>query len=278
MKRFVAFLLFGFAGLVVLGCGQQAAEKEKEYDVRGRVVKVDADRKTVTIHHDDIPGYLGESDTPFEVQDAGLLKEIAPNDAVQGRLRVAAGSTVLTSLQKVAAGPDDRVQANRARLSPEDRKTVEAQQFCPIQTQNRLGSMGKPVRVVLKGEPVFLCCPGCEEEAAARPEATLAKAQELRQQAHAALEQGLKASTALADNIEKNRARLAPEDRKLVEAQDYCPIQTLNRLGSMGKPVKVMINGQPVFLCCPGCKEEALKYPDGTLAKVEELKRRSGTK
>ena len=45
-----------------------------------------------------------------------------------------------------------------------------------------------------------------------------------------------------------------------------------NRLGLMGPPVKVLLKGQPVFLCCKSCEEEALTNPDQTLAKVEKLK------
>jgi Cu/Ag efflux protein CusF len=40
----------------------------------------------------------------------------------------------------------------------------------------------------------------------------------------------------------------------------------------MGPPVKVQIDGQPVFLCCAGCEEKALANPKQTLAKVAELK------
>jgi multidrug efflux pump subunit AcrA (membrane-fusion protein) len=74
------------------------------------------------------------------------------------------------------------------------------------------------------------------------------------------------------DKVQAELAKLAPDDRRLAEAQGYCPIRQVNRLGSMGKPVKIMIKGQPVFLCCQGCEEEALERPDQTLAKVEKLK------
>ena len=40
----------------------------------------------------------------------------------------------------------------------------------------------------------------------------------------------------------------------------------------MGTPVKVTVKGQPVFLCCDGCKKKALGDPDKTLAAVEKLK------
>lgn len=40
---------------------------------------------------------------------------------------------------------------------------------------------------------------------------------------------------------------------------------TESRLGSMGMPVKLMIQGRPVFLCCSGCESEALADPVKTL-------------
>ena len=73
-------------------------------------------------------------------------------------------------------------------------------------------------------------------------------------------------------DIRENLARLSPEDRKLAEQQRYCVIENDNRLGEMGVPVKVMVNDQPVFVCCKGCKKQAEKDPDKTLAKVKELR------
>lgn len=65
---------------------------------------------------------------------------------------------------------------------------------------------------------------------------------------------------------------LDPKDRKLAEAQRWCAINTSSRLGSMDKPVKIELDGQPVFLCCGGCEKAARKNPEKTLAKVAELK------
>jgi hypothetical protein len=75
------------------------------------------------------------------------------------------------------------------------------------------------------------------------------------------------------DPIKANLAKLSPEDRKLAEVQKFCAVENESPLGgAMGVPVKIMINDQPVFLCCAGCKKDAMKDPDKTLAKVEELK------
>ena len=71
--------------------------------------------------------------------------------------------------------------------------------------------------------------------------------------------------------IEANLAKLSSEDRKLAEAQKFCAIQTKNRLGTMGVPVKITIKDQPVFLCCGGCVGKAKANPDKTLATVADL-------
>jgi hypothetical protein len=75
--------------------------------------------------------------------------------------------------------------------------------------------------------------------------------------------------------IKKNLEKLEPAERKLALAQKFCAIEDEHRLGVMGKPVKLMIKDKPVFLCCAGCRKAALADPDKTLAKVEELKKKS---
>jgi hypothetical protein len=83
-----------------------------------------------------------------------------------------------------------------------------------------------------------------------------------------------KKSDAEADEkeIKENLAKLNAEDRKLAEAQKYCAVQNDERLGEMDVPVKIMLNGQPVFLCCKSCVKDAKHDPEKTLAKVKELK------
>jgi hypothetical protein len=78
-----------------------------------------------------------------------------------------------------------------------------------------------------------------------------------------------------AEEIKENLAKLSPEDRALAEKQKYCAIQTKSRLGSMDVPVKIMVKGEPVFICCEGCEKAALKDPDKTLQTVKELKEKA---
>ena len=140
-----------------------------------------------------------------------------------------------------------------SKLSAEDQKLARAQRFCPMMTYDRLGAMGTPLKVMIEGKPVFLCCKECTKEAMDGGAATVKTAEKLR------------AATA-------ELAKLPMEERMAAEAQKYCAINTKGFLGSMGTPIKLMLSGKPVFLCCDGCTAKAQANPVATLAKAEELK------
>ena len=70
------------------------------------------------------------------------------------------------------------VAAERAKLPAEDRVLVEAQEWCAVSADERLGAMGPPLKLDVKGQPVFVCCKGCQRKALADPDATLAKVAE----------------------------------------------------------------------------------------------------
>jgi hypothetical protein len=79
-----------------------------------------------------------------------------------------------------ASEDEAKIKANLAKLSDADRKEAEAQRFCAVENEDRLGSMGVPVKILIKDQPVFLCCKGCTKQANADPEKTLAKVKELK--------------------------------------------------------------------------------------------------
>ena len=51
-----------------------------------------------------------------------------------------------------------------AELSATDRKAAEAQKMCPVSNQ-ALGSMGTPIKVVVGDRQLFVCCAGCVDKA-----------------------------------------------------------------------------------------------------------------
>jgi Cu(I)/Ag(I) efflux system membrane fusion protein len=189
------------------------------------------------------------------------------------------GSKTTSSVAVRPSTPEDesdrekKVKAGLAKLSADDRKLAEAQKFCPVLQTNRLGSMGTPVKVLLEGQPVFLCCAGCEDKAKADPRKTLQTVERLRK-GRVNPPAPTPATSKEEAKIRAALDKLNPEDRKLAEAQRFCAVQSENRLGSMGKPIKVMLKGQPVFLCCEACQEDAEAAPDRTLATVRELQKR----
>jgi hypothetical protein len=76
-----------------------------------------------------------------------------------------------------------------------------------------------------------------------------------------------------ASEIAEAIGKLSAEDQVLAKAQGYCAVSE-EPLGSMGPPVKLVLNEKPVFVCCEGCNKRATSNPDATVAKAEKLKGR----
>jgi membrane fusion protein, copper/silver efflux system len=87
-------------------------------------------------------------------------------------------STTAQTMPPDSGESPENVKNNLAKLPPEDQELVAEQKFCPI-TKLCLGSMGVPVKITLKGQPVFLCCPGCVDKAKNDPDATMKIVKEL---------------------------------------------------------------------------------------------------
>lgn len=149
---------------------------------------------------------------------------------------------------------ESKIKAAVAKLPEADRSAAAAQRYCPLMDTVRLGAMGTPVKILIEGKPVYLCCSGCQDEAVEHGKETLAKITKLK-----------KATAAI--------AKLPVADQLLAEAQLLCPIEEGSRLGSMGTPVTLMLDGKQVFLCCQGCEDAARENIKSTLAKVDEIKK-----
>ncbi|HKB02704.1 MAG TPA: hypothetical protein VKD90_10820 [Gemmataceae bacterium] len=95
-----------------------------------------------------------------------------------------AGCNETKSSGGAAGGPSDpkeqKIKAELDKLPPEDRALAEQQKFCAESTESRLGSMGVPIKLMVKGEPVFICCKGCEDGVMQDQDKALARAKELR--------------------------------------------------------------------------------------------------
>jgi hypothetical protein len=238
---------------------------------------------------------------PDELSFFPVLHGLNPGDAIvtsgsflvdaETRLNPAAGSIYLggggntksnssnvTSVRP--STPDDvdaKITSELAKLSDADRKFAELQRTCPIQEGSRLGSMGPPIKLMIDGQPVFICCPACKKSANDQPQETLEKTKKLKASKPAAPAKSDQVNTSPAKKLETKiaaaLAKLTAEDRQLAESQRFCPVNDQSRLGSMDKPVKIMIDGQPVFICCEACREAAVENAQETAAKVAKLKK-----
>jgi YHS domain-containing protein len=64
-----------------------------------------------------------------------------------------------------------------------------------------------------------------------------------------------------------------PADREAALAQKICAVNVDEdgkpvHLGAMGAPVKEVVKGKTVYLCCKGCIDDLKKDPDKYLAKI----------
>jgi len=106
-----------------------------------------------------------------------VLRGVEPGQAVvtAGAFLVDAETRLNPNLAASYFGAGRRDRSTDAdKLSPEDKLLVAKQKLCPV-TDEPLGSMGVPVRVVLEGKPVFICCKGCETELRRNPKQYLGK-------------------------------------------------------------------------------------------------------
>ena len=61
--------------------------------------------------------------------------------------------------------------------------------------------------------------------------------------------------------------KLTPKDRQSAQDQQICPITEM-KLGSMGTPQKVDVDGQTVWICCAACRQSLLDEPQKHLEKL----------
>jgi len=170
-------------------------------------------------------------------------------------------------------------------------------QTCVVSGE-RLGSMGQPVAMVHEGRQVKLCCANCEPRFTADPDSYL------RAIDQAVVEQQLatypmQTCPVSGDPLGDEPVNYVYENRLVrfcceicidtflsdpgsvlaqinaaavaVQMPDYpaenCPI-TGRPLGSMGKPIDMMVGHQLVRLCCSGCIEAVQENPAAALDTV----------
>ncbi len=111
-----------------------------------------------------------------------------------------------------------------------DQLRIAAQKVCPM-TGEKLGEHGRPIKVKVGKELIFLCCKGCLKE-------------------------------------KINPQHWATIHANFAKAQRICPVmkKELPR-----NPKWTIVEGQIVYVCCPPCTKKIAANPKAYLHKIDEL-------
>ena len=145
--------------------------------------------------------------------------------------------------------------------APTDDSAIRAQRICPVMNEP-LGGHGRPIKVVIDGRPIFVCCQGCVEEVVHNRNLYFRKVADATA-SRQAVPPGQQAPAR--ENVSVGYATAA--DRSAVLAQGLCPVMK-QPLGGHGTPIKISIDGRAVFVCCKGCVSKVEQNPDLYLSKV----------
>tara|TARA_R110002072_G_scaffold303004_1_gene491227 strand:+ start:29088 stop:29306 length:219 start_codon:yes stop_codon:yes gene_type:complete len=71
------------------------------------------------------------------------------------------------------------------------------------------------------------------------------------------------------DKMMETLASFSEEDKASAMKQHFCPVSG-EMLGVMGRPEKMEVEGQTVWICCDGCKDKLLADTEKYLAKINK--------
>lgn len=181
-------------------------------------------------------------------------------------------------------------QAGGNTQSNSDELLISVQGICPVSGQ-KLGSMGKPIKVKLGQEDAFLCCKGClgkqaklehwktiQKNIAAAQQTCPIMGKPVNAEMKYTVVGGQRVYVCCPPCIEKiqrdpataiNKVRVnydryltksanAQAEALHIAAQRICPVSG-QKLGSMGKPIKVQVGEEHVYVCCKGCLSKQIQ-------------------
>lgn len=100
--RFMLLMPFLLVFLLA-GCSSERGEERVAYEVRGRVVRIEAARRSIVIAHEPIPGFMEAMTMPFEVRDSAILDGIERDEEIKFRLLVQGNHAWISKIQPAPA-------------------------------------------------------------------------------------------------------------------------------------------------------------------------------
>jgi protein SCO1/2 len=89
--------------LFIVACSR--AREAREFEVRGQILSLDANRSEVLVDHEDIPGFMPAMTMPYKVNDVALLEGKKPGDLVTATLVVEEVDAYLSTLTTTGHAP-----------------------------------------------------------------------------------------------------------------------------------------------------------------------------
>jgi protein SCO1/2 len=142
--------------------GASTEETPREYSVRGVVRRVEPERRSVVVKHDEIPGFMPAMTMPFDVKEPKELQALKPGDRITFRMLVTTNDGWIDRIQVLGS------DTNAAATPPPVRITssvplLEAGSMLPDYTLTN--ELGKVIRLsdfrgqVLAFTFIFTRCP-----------------------------------------------------------------------------------------------------------------------
>jgi protein SCO1/2 len=105
MRRLRAFVASASLIAATLAAACSSAPEAREYEVRGQILGVDAERREVLVDHEDIPGFMPAMTMPYKVNDLGLLEGKTPGDLITATLVVEEVDAYLSTITTTGHAP-----------------------------------------------------------------------------------------------------------------------------------------------------------------------------
>jgi YHS domain-containing protein len=165
----------------------------------------------------------------------------------------------ITVASPAISGQTKKLVVQQVPATLEDTKAIVKQAVCPVMDEP-LGSMGHPIKMLVDGKPIFLCCKGCIKRVQADPAKYLAMVH---------VETPEKSVPASSESIRPGVYKVTAADAPFIAAQKICPVME-EPLDAMGGPYKVDAGGKAVYICCPGCAKLIIADPGKYIAMLAE--------
>ena len=175
MKRFAWWIWVSLVvglGLSQTGCRQaspgQAAggtnvtEIPREYAVRGVVRRVETERRSVVVKHEEIPGFMPAMTMPFDVKEPKELQGLKPGDRISFRMLVTTNDGWIDRIQVTGSETNAAAEPSPVRITSSV-PLLEAGSLLPDYTLTN--ELGKVIRLsefrgqVLAFTFIFTRCP-----------------------------------------------------------------------------------------------------------------------